>query len=135
MVIASSFLRSPCCTVLALFLLVFALPGCGPGDLSVRATTGRAVPHVNVTVQYARGDEMARTTERISLDDEGEGHLDLRDDVSAVFVSLAMSQPRDANRTSALQRPGNTTLELLNGSDVVDTSTGMLPSVSFSEDD
>lgn len=121
--------------MLTLCLLVFALTGCGPGDLSVHATTGRAVPHINVTVQYARGDEMARTNERISLDDEGEGHLDLRDDVSSVFVSLAMSQPRDANRQSALQPPGSTTLELLNGGDVVDTSTGMLPSVAFSEDD
>lgn len=78
---------------------------------------------------------MQRTTERIPLNEAGEGELDLRDDVTAVFVSLATSQPRDANRRSALQRPGSTTLELLNGGDVIDTSTGMLPSVSFSEDE
>jgi hypothetical protein len=109
--------------------------GCGPGDLSLRARTDRAVSHVNVTVQYMRGNEMQRVTERIPLNDKGEGTLDLRDDVSAVFVSLSMSQPRDANRRSPLQPPGNTRLELFNGGDIVDTSTGMLPSVSFSEDE
>ena len=128
-------LRSPCCIVLALSLLAFAFTGCGPGDLSVRATTGRAVPHVNVTVQYVRGEEMQRRTERVSLNEQGEGELDLRDDVSAVFVSLSMSQPRDANRTSVRRPPGLTTLELLNGGNIVDASTGMLPSVSFSEDE
>lgn len=107
--------------------------GCGPGDLSVRVSTDRAVSHVNVSVRYLHGSEMRNTTERIPLNDQGDGQLDLRDDVSAVFVSLAMSQPRDANRTSALQRPGNTTLELLNGGAIIDASTGMLPAVSFSE--
>jgi hypothetical protein len=127
-------------SVPSFFLLLLVLSplvwiGCGPGDLSLRARTDRAVPHANVTVQYLRGEEMQRMTERIPLNEAGEGELDLRDDVTAVFVSLATSQPRDANRRSALQRPGSTTLELLNGGDVIDTSTGMLPSVSFSEDE
>jgi len=121
--------------VLLLVLLPLVWMGCGPGDLSLSARTDRAVAHVNVTVQYVRGDEMQRRTERIPLNEQGEGELDLRDDVSAVFVSLSMSQPRDANRQSALQRPGNTTLELRNGGDIIDASTGMLPSVSFSEDE
>ena len=105
--------------------------GCGPGDLSVRIQTERAVSHANVTVRYVRGEDVSQMIERISLNAQGEGQLDLRDDVSAVSVSFSMSQPRATDRASDF---GLTTLELLNGGDIIDASTGILPSVLFQED-
>lgn len=96
-------------------------------------STERNVSSVNVNVQYSRGDDVSETTERVALDGNGVGVLDLMDDVSSVYVSMSMSQPRNPSR-SVLQRPGNTKFELLSGEDVIDASTSMLPSVSLQEE-
>lgn len=124
-------LKEPPVIVCAALLLIVA--GCGPGDLSLRVSTERNVSSVNVNVQYSRGDDVSETTERVALDGNGVGVLDLMDDVSSVYVSMSMSQPRDPSR-SVLQRPGNTKFELLSGEDVIDASTSMLPSVSLQEE-
>jgi hypothetical protein len=86
-----------------------------------------------VSIQYARGDDVSETTERVALDGNGVGVLDLMDDVSSVYVSMSMSQPRDPSR-SVLQRPGNTKFKLLSGEEVIDASAGMLPSVRLREE-
>jgi hypothetical protein len=124
-------LKEPLVILCAALLLIVA--GCGPGDLSLRVSTDRQVSRVNVNVQYARGDDVSETTERVALDGNGVGVLDLMDDVSSVYVSMSMSQPRDPSR-SVLQRPGNTKFELLSGEEVIDASTGMLPSVRLREE-
>ncbi len=123
---------SPCfsrLTLVASALLVL-LAGCGPGDLSVRASTDRDVSSVNVTLTYMRGDERTQRRVTIPLDEQGQGVLDVPDEVSYLSVSMAMSQPRERGRSS-MQRPGNTTLELLDNGEVIDTSTTLLPSVQM----
>jgi hypothetical protein len=77
-----------------------------------------------------RGDERTQRRATIPLDEQGQGVLDVPDEVSYLSVSMAMSQPRERGRSS-MQRPGNTTLELLDNDEVIDTSTTLLPSVQM----